>query len=185
MSAWDLVSTLAHQMHEPLDVQEPSGFTVHFESGFYWVRFAYERTVVQLVKAVPGAQYLPEERLWCVPLAQYTPLRNAIAAARAHYGALADSAQEVQTWCATHHPHSTVRKAYTKDGAAHEGPCLMVQAHYCVLGEGSRTLRVHERAALLEAHTQQPFTPKEQVHYRIEYRDGLGYCSPIQESAHA
>lgn len=185
MSAWDLVSSLAHQVHQPLDVEDTSGLRVHFEQGFYWIRFPYERTVVQWIKSIPAAQYLPAERLWCVPLVQYDPLRQFVEQARAHYEALDQSAQQIGAWCAQNHPNSTVRKAYTKDGASHEGRCLLVNAFYCVFSEGARTLRLHARSALVDAQTQQPFTPKERELYRIEYHNAVGHCSHLQEQAHA
>lgn len=185
MSAWDLVSTLAAQVHDPLDVELPSGFKVHFEQGFYWIRFPFERTVVQCMRTIPGAQYIPTERLWCVPLVQYEALASTIDQIREHYRALEISQEQVQQWCTAHHPERQVRKAYTKDGAAHMGVCLMVNAHYCVFSEGTQTLRVHERAALTDEHDTPTFTPQEHTRYRIEYRAGTGRCFPSQESSHA
>lgn len=185
MSAWDLVSALAAQVHEPLDVNHPNGLQVHFENGFYWIRFPYEHSIVAIMRSISAAQYLPTERLWCVPLIQYESLRGAIERMCVHYRALAENQEHIQQWCALHHPNRQVRKAYTKDGAAHIGTCLMTTPHYCVITESAHSLRVHERSALVDALDSTPFTPQEHRRYRIEYRDGIGRCFSIQESEHA
>lgn len=136
------------QATAPLDGSDRGVAVAYDGAGRFEVGFAYARKLAGIVGAIPGAAFDREDKVWKVPVQEYSALKEVAEQMREARVELDRDHAEIRDAAAKALPDARISNAMVKEGERSFGVILAVNENYVAQKAGATRVLVHDREAL-------------------------------------
>lgn len=157
---------MAKHMAKSLESSD-GGVAVTYGEGTYGIHFPYNTRLIRQVKAIPGAAFDKEAKIWTVPLQEYDAIGEAVSNMRQTMKVHAAAREEIAEQAKGLVAGAVVKDAFTKDNSRESGPIIAANDFFVAQDRGKGVVSLHDKANLNEI-------PEVGMDKSIFYKKGLG-----------